>query len=62
MELSIVVEYTNDDIEEIIKNNYGIPINFINGIIKNKGKYKNKENNQIWIIDDKNWFMFVNQI
>lgn len=33
MELSIVVEYTNDDIEEIIKNNYGIPINFINGTI-----------------------------
>ena len=33
MELSIVVEYTNDNIKEIIKNNYGISINFINGTI-----------------------------
>jgi hypothetical protein len=58
MELPTETEYTTEILTEIIKNNFGIPIDFIGGIVKEKGKYKNKENNQIWIIDDNNWYMF----
>ena len=58
MELPDETEYTTENLTEIITNNFGIPIDFIGGIVKEKGKYKNKENNQIWIIDDNNWYMF----
>jgi hypothetical protein len=58
MELVDNTEYTTENLTQIIKDNYGIPIKIIDGIIKETGKYKNKENNQIFIVDDNNWYMF----